>query len=81
MWIQITDRQMINVDAKVVRIERQDTPLKEGDTGYYIGFFESLDVRSIATQDLQFISSAERDTAFGVIRTALAAVIIERTPK
>lgn len=81
MWIQITDRQIINIDAKVVRIERADIPLKEGDTGYYINFYESLDVRSIATQDLQFINAAERNTAFGVISTAIEAIIIERTPK
>ena len=79
MWVKIDERNLVNVDAKVVRIRKDDLQLSgdnEGITKYYLGFYETFDINEYPTQQLPFDSETGRDNAFDTINVALETIDI-----
>lgn len=76
MWVRISDRETINVDAKVVKLLKEDLPLREGKVAYYIGFYETLAPKSQPTQQFQFDTVQLRDQAFETINQQLSTIDI-----
>lgn len=79
MWLKVDDRNLINIDQKVVKMVRTDTPLKQGGIAYEIAFYNSLEKGVKPAYNYQWETAGQRDQAFDIICDDLDIIDTTRT--
>lgn len=74
MWVKVDERVIINVDSKVVKMVREDTPLKEGGTSYAIGFYNTLEKGAKPAYNYRWDTADQRDQAFNIVCQELSVI-------
>ncbi len=81
MWLKVDERVLINVDQKVVKMVKSDTPLKQGGTAYEISFYNTLEKGAKPSFNYQWEIAGDRDTAFNLICQQLEIIDVSRIEK
>lgn len=79
MWLKVDDRNLINIDQKVVKMVSSDTPLKQGAIAYEIAFYNSLEKGAKPAYNYQWETAEQRDQAFNIICEDLDIIDTTRT--
>ncbi len=77
MWVRVNERETINVDSEVVKLLKEDIQV-QSQTYYYIGFYNSLDIKAKAAYQYKFDTESGRNNAFESINSQLETIDIRR---